>query len=386
MTYTAVLLLLITGVSFCVHAQSQPRSSAGPNFAFWYEDWIPGTTINKLQPANILIGVPPSAVPEIHKSGRRALQYVTYYQARLNTALLTGTDDLPNVGFQLNGEFVKSRFGGTNNYVLCPNGVELKARVMRLLDTSLQQGYDGYFLDNTYLDPAAHGICSAKHQHISPGVTGGSSYVSLVAAVREKLKASSPAAILIINPGNPASLASIAPEAKSLWDLPDYVLWESFGYSSVRGAHHDDWKHTLSIAYSLSAAQRSKIIALSFPEDVAEARFSFAVARIFGLKWTANLGERQQGKNEEGGHFGVFLNQIPFDLGDPVSPIPDKTSQLLHRTFANGEIFVNAGPESVRASIAEGATIYAGDNAPGKSASPQLSLPSMTAVIVLKQR
>ena len=37
--------------------------------------------LKKVAPANVInIGVPPSAVPEIHKSGRRALQYVTYYQ------------------------------------------------------------------------------------------------------------------------------------------------------------------------------------------------------------------------------------------------------------------------------------------------------------------
>jgi hypothetical protein len=379
-------LLLVASLAFAfAPRKSRAQSSYGNTFAFWYEDWKPGTTINKLQAANIIVGVQPGALPEIHKSGRRALQYITYYQARFDTAFLKGADDLPNVGFQLNGEFVKSRFGGANNYVLCPNSVELKNRVLRFLDTSMQQGYDGYFLDNTYLDPAAHGICSARHQHINPGVTGGSSYVSLVAAVREKLKTSNPSALLILNPGNPASLASIAPDAKPLWDLPDYVLWESFGYSSLRGPHHDDWKHTLSIAYGLNPDQRSKIIALSFPENVAEARFSFAVARIFGLKWTANLGEKQQGKNDDGGHFGAFLNDLPTGLGEPLGALPDKSSLLLHRTFQYGEVFANTGSSRQAIALPRFGRVYVGDQLEGTTASRKLILEPMTAAFVVNK-
>jgi hypothetical protein len=367
--------------------KSRAQSSSANTFAFWYEDWIPDTTIGKLQAANVIIGVPPSAVSEIHKSGRHALQYVTYYQSVFDHPFLKDEADLPKVGFHAKEEFEKSAFGGENNYVLCPNSVELKARALRYVEETVKQGYDGYFVDNTFLGQAAHEICNAPHGHVRDNINGWNAYVYLVAAVKNKLKQENPTALVIINPGKPSSIDRMPSGKTSLWDVSDYILWESYGYSSHRGSGHDRWKNTIDESFTFAAepGRVKKIIALSYPEDLAEARFSFAVAKIFGFQWTANLGDRDQHNKEEGGHFGAFLNEVPFALGEPIGGLPEKATPLLHRDFQNGEAFANTGTTAQAISVPKGSAIYLGGQPVQTAAPGKLALGPMTAAIVVRR-
>lgn len=376
------LLIMLSDGRRTMTAQSNTSEGKA---AFWYESWKPEVTLKKLQPAEIVIGAPATAIPEIHKSGKRVLQYVTYYQSHIPGPFLSDANDVPNVAFRLKGAFLTSVFG-KDRYVLCPNSAELHERVLRYAEESLKQGYDGYFIDNAYIDPAAHATCDATHAHLSRDVTGGSSYVQLVAAVRQKLRATKPGALLIVNPGTPGSLASIAPQASSLWDLSDYVLWESYGYTSIAGPKHDDWKHTIdqSFGYAAEPEKLRKILALSYPRNVTEARFSYAVAKIFGFKWACNLGENQQDKNEDGGHYGAFLNDVSFDLGEPVGKLPAKGTPMLHREFSRGEIFVNAGATEQSISI-HGDEVLVGST-DGNDHLKTMPLAPMTAAILLRKR
>lgn len=354
-------------------------------FSFWYEQWKPETTLKKLERANVLVGVPATAVPEIRKSGRHALQYVTYYQGRFHTMFLKDMQDLPNVGFKVGDQFVKSTYGGENNYVLCPNSVELRNRALAQVSDNVKQGYDGYFIDNTFLDPPAHAVCTAPHQHLEKGVQGGKAYVELVSAISQKLKQQNPKAVVLVNPGNPAWISVLAPGKPSLWDIADYVLWEGYGFTLARGPQHDDWQHCLRVTRSLTPQMSAKVVALSYPVNVAEARLSFAVARIFGLQWTANLGEVDQNSAKAGGHFGVFMNDVPFEIGEPVGPLPDRGATLLHRTFTHGEIFANMGPATETISLRPGEVVLLGE-APAKKLNPdRIQLPPMTAAIVVNQ-
>jgi hypothetical protein len=379
-----VLLCLLGMLSSARRTTTAQSHAAGDKFAFWYESWKPDVTLKKLQPADVVVGAPASAIPEIHKGGKRVLQYVTYYQSHIPGPFLTDINDIPNVAFRLKGAFLTSVFG-KDRYVLCPNSVQLRDRVLSYVDESLKQGYDGYFIDNTFIDPAAHAICDATHEHISRDITGGSSYVQLVAAVRQKLKVAKPDALLIVNPGSPGSLASIAPQGSSLWDLSDYVLWESYGYTSIAGPKHDDWKHTIDQSFAFAAApdKARKILALSYPRNVEEARFAFAVAQIFGFKWTCNLGENQQDKNEDGGHYGAFLNDVPFDLGEPLGKLPVKDVHLSHREFSHGEIFVNTGDTAQSISIPRNEVLAGSTNGSGHVKTMQLA--PMSAAILLRK-
>lgn len=387
--YLSVVPLLSGILLYSVHAQKQSSpGQGGTTFAFWYDPWKPDATLKKLPSASVVIGVPPNAVSEIHKSGRRALQYITYYQSRFTTAFLNDRNDLANVGFQVDRQNLKSAFGGQDNYVLCPNSVELKARVLRFLDGSLKQGFDGYFVDNTFQQPATYQVCTAAHQHSNPNAQGGRAYVDLLAAVREKMKQQNPSAMLVTNPGSPFWADQIASGQPSLWDVSDYILWESYGYSSLAGPSHDRWKQTIdqSTTYAANPDKARKILALSYPRNIPEARFSFAVARIFGFEWTANLGDRDQNTGKDGGHFGTFLNDVPFDIGEPVGSPPDTSDPLLHRRFTNGEIFANDGSATQRIPVAPGTIIYVGGAPAEKPISGQLELAPMTAAIVLKKR
>ncbi|HKD78891.1 MAG TPA: hypothetical protein VKH81_04310 [Candidatus Angelobacter sp.] len=374
-------------LSFCVsHGQVRTQSTPDISFAFWYEPWQPGATIRKLEPANVIIGVPLNALPEIHKAGKRGLQYVTYYQSGFGTEFLKNDADLNNVGFKSSKAYDQSAFGGRDNYVLCPNSIELRARITRFLDASLKAGVDGYFIDNTFLDPPAHEVCNAPHSHIKQDTLGGRAYVDLLAAVRERMRQQNPRAILIANPGSPAWSDKIAEGKPSLWDVSDYVVWESYGYTSHAGWQHNRWKETIeqSFLYSASADKAPKLLALSYPKSAEEAQFAFSVAKVFGFAWAANLGENQEGKNQDGGHFGLFLKLTPADLGDPVNSLTERSSRLLHRKFTHGEIFVNVGQSTEQISITSEAIVYIGGNAPVKMGPHVETLPPMTAAIAVK--
>lgn len=328
-------------------------------FAFWYEDWIPGTTAAKMKQESVVIGLNPSSVASAHAAHKRVLQYQSYYNATPNTALLENLDDLGNVGFQIDHKLVKSVFPvPPNRYVLCPNSRILRERVLQYVKLSVKLGYDGIFVDHTFLDPPAHAVCDASHDHLSATQTGGEAYLQLFTEVRRTLKDENPSAILIANPGHDPDWADqLASSVPPLWELADQVLWESYGYTSVHlDPGHDFWSDTIakSYRYVMSTPRKAaKILALSYPETVTEARYAFAVARFFGFNWTANVGENQQGSSEDGGHFGAFLNEIPFELGDPVEPVP-KRANVLRRRFQRGEVFINIS------SIAQSVTLPAG--------------------------
>jgi hypothetical protein len=384
----ALILLCFLGMLFYGHRKTTAQSHAAEDtFAFWYEPWQPDITLKKLQPANAIVGVPATAIPEIHKNGGRALQYVTYYQTHFKTAFLNDRNDLANVGFQVNGQFLKSAFGGEDNYVLCPNSVEVKARVLRFLDSTLKQGFDGYFVDNTFLQPASQEVCTANHEHIKQAVQGGRAYLDLLAAVRAKIKQQNASAILISNPGSPPWADHIASGQPSLWDISDYVVWESYGYTSSSDVKHDRWKQTIELSFNYSAMpdKAKKVLALSYPRNAAEARFAFAIARIFGFQWTANLGEKDANTAKEGGHFGTFFNETPYAVGEPVGQLPTEGAVLLHRAFTNGEIFANTSATSQRISLARGAKVLLGDAPAQEIRARELELAPMTAAIVVQR-
>src|SRR5215472_6224189 len=90
----ALVLLCLLGMLSYARRTTTAQSHASDKFAFWYGSWQPDNTLKKLQPAGVIIGVPPSAVPEIHNAGRRALQYVTYYQSVINHPFLKDRQDL----------------------------------------------------------------------------------------------------------------------------------------------------------------------------------------------------------------------------------------------------------------------------------------------------
>lgn len=361
-----------------------PSPFAAHNFAFWYETWNPQTTPPKLKPSDVIIGLTPGAVPSAHAANKLVLQYQTYYQSTPNTLLLESLSDLLNVGFQINQQFVASIFPAPNNYVLCPNSAALHQRVQDYVLQAINSQYDGIFVDNTFFDPPAHAICDASHQHIAALVEGGIAFLHLLSEVRKTLKTNNPAGILITNPGDPDWADQIATASPSLWDISDVVVWESYGYTSIQGSQHDVWSDTITKSYRYATTapdKAAKLLVLSYPQNVTEARYAFAVARFFGFNWTANLGQDQQNTTQNGGHFGAFFNDIPYSLGQPVDPLPNATS-VLHRTFQNGEIFINTDSTPQSVTLQPG-TIYLGAGTASTSSPTTVDLQPRTSAIVI---
>ena len=341
------------------HKAAQEPLQQEPRFAFWYEDWKPDTW-EKLQPANVLIGVPASAVAEIHGKGGSALHYVTFYQAKFGNVFLKNQDDLAAVGFHTPQGYLPSAFGGENNYVLCSNSQELRNRALAYVDEIVRtQKFDGLFVDNTYLPPATTQVCDAKHAHVTPGENGGSAYVDLLSAVYSAVKKVNTSAMVIINPGNPARF-TLQSQGHTAWDFADYLLWESYGYASVVGAGHDRWKQTIVASFDLAKSPNAeKVLALSYSKTDAETLYSYSVASAFGFKYSANLGVAEQGKEGPGGHYGIFAPKLPHLIGSPTNPPPVPGTTVLKREYKNGTCMVNLGQSVYAVVVDRNSTLYA---------------------------
>ncbi len=377
-------LALVLVICACLSGGLVPaadKAPTPPQFAFWYEDWRPDTWA-KLQPANVIIGVPSSALAEIHAHGGRALPYVTFYQSVLGREFLHGQDDLENVGFHTPEGFLPSAFGGKDNYVLCSNSVELRRRVLAYVDRAIQQqGYDGLFIDNTYLPPASDKLCDAKHEHVTAGERGGPAYIDLLGEVYWEVKKLNPAAIVMTNPGNPRVADTLRSGNKSLWEVSDYVLWESYGYSSIVGSGHDRWQATIAQSTSPgSNPHAGKIVALAYPQNLGEALYSFALARIFGFSYAANTRE----SDDQGGPAGVFLDRLPMALGTPTSQMRhDNNPGILRRSFSNGEVVANSGSEPWSFKALQKAVVYSTEGHRQVRKGETVVIAPRTAVVVM---
>ena len=393
MLHVVFLLTLLAGLTSCgsIGSSSTPVATAVPSptpgggtpasatahtFAFWYDPWNPVSTPTAVKPADIVIGIAPFNVAKAHALGKLAMQYQTYYQAMPNTLLLSSTADLPNVGFEINQQPVLNVFGTPNNWVMCPNSVMFHQRVQQYVQLAIDSGYDGLFVDNTFFDPPAHLVCDGAHAHVDPGAEGGRAYLTLLAEVRKTLKARNPSAVLMTNPGDPAWADLMATGSPTLWDLSDFVLWESWGYTSFSDTRHDTWSDALtkSFAYVQNSPEKAaKMVMLSYVENVTEARFAFAMASFFGFNWTANLGVSK---------FGSYLNSIPFHkLGQPLGTLPP-LAPVLQRSFEHGAVFINTTNVGQSASVPAG-TLYLGAATSQTTASSQVTLHPRTAAIVV---
>jgi hypothetical protein len=262
-----------------------PTGTATPTFAFWYSPWDPTVTPAAIKPADVVIGIDASKVATAHALGKRVMQYQTYYQSQPNSPLLSSTADLANVGFEINHQFVINIFGfPADSYVLCPNSVLLHQRVQQYVQQSLTSGYDGLFVDNTFLDPPAHLVCDGTHAHLDPSAEGGRAYLTLMSEVRQMIKARNPKAILMTNPGNPFWLDHIATGSPTLWDLSDYVLWEGWGYTAE--AQHDRWADYIPATNEMITAHPERIhqlVMLSYVKSVTEAALPLQQRVFLGL-------------------------------------------------------------------------------------------------------
>jgi len=377
-----LLFTLFTGLAA---AATDAKQGATPEFAFWYEDWRSDTWA-KLQPANTIIGVPPAALADIHSHGGRALRYVTFYQARFGSDFLHDEADLDNVGFHTKQGFLGSAFGGKDNYVLCSNSIELSRRVMLYVDRTIHHdGYDGIFIDNAYQPPASDEVCDAKHSHTTNGSKGGPAYVNLLDQIYIWMRKDAPAATIMVNAGNPVAADALNNGRSSLWDVTDYVLWESYAFSSHIGMAHDRIEATVRQSESTaSSSHASKVLALAYPRNYEEAIFSFAIAQLFGFQYAANLGENDVGTAREGGHFGIFLRELPPQLGPPKSELQQIAgANILQRHFEAGDVMVNldSRPWSFRTS--RRGTLYSRSGASHTEQNMQIEIPPKSAAVTV---
>jgi hypothetical protein len=372
--FAGLLVLVFVGATQFAAAQGNA------NFQFWYEKWNANESIKKLPASNILVGLQPAGLKEVHAAGKKALQYVTYYQAQPGSVAMPTLADLPSVGFQLNGTYLPSRFGGKDKYALCDNAKAMRERAIKeMTDIIVNQGYDGLFVDNTSLDPTNHAVCQASHAHVGPSMRGDDAFLALLAEVRDKLHQLKPDAVIMTNPFDANNADGQGTGGRSLWDLSDYVLWEAFGWTAVyQQPAHSNYSRTFlqqALRTADNPSKAPKVVALSYPTSLQEAIFSYALAKILGFHWTANTGDHQVGVAANGGFWGNFINQVPLELGAPNGGRDGSLDNpVFHRRFQRGEAFANASQKPVSVSVPAGVTLYTGAQAQSISAPTKINL------------
>lgn len=328
----------------------------------------------------MIIGTVASTVPEIHNANALALAYETYYQSSVPGTFISSTADIPSVVFQSNDEWLASILN-PGWLVLCANSVTLHQQILAQANSLLDQGYDGLFVDNSISPPASSTSCTASHTHVNPGQRGDDAYLSLLADVRSAMQQREASSILITNPGSPMWADQLGTGQTTLWDISDFVLWESYGYTSETDLQHDDWQNTIqySQTYAADPAKASKLVALSYPQNMREALFSFAIARMFGFRWTANVGV-----NSSPGHFGEFTSSMPFSLGMPQGDLY-RSNGLMGREFSNGTAVANTSSSALTINAPQAGTLVTDTGTTTIGEDSSLTLPSHAAVVVLTQ-
>jgi hypothetical protein len=365
-------------------------------FQFWYEIWDPSTTPGKLAWADVVIGLngiaPPTAVASA--GSPQMLVYVTYYQdtyedvGGVSQTFMKTAADVPLLALERDGVVQTSAFtqGNPGWYVLCDNSTELRSRVFAHLAVVTKAGYGGLFVDNAAQVPQT--CTSASHQHLNPGQRSDDAYLTLLDDVQAQLKQLAVAPLLIANAGDPtvADQTGTGSNMGLMWTIPDFVLWEGYGYydsddPDAAGTSHDQIAATVqkSLIYGADANKAAKVLALSYPETQQEALLSFAMARIFGFAWTANLGDSQTE-----GHWGLFAASMPWSVGNPQGNLYVQGG-LLARLFTNGVAYANTGATAVTVNMPQAGQLVTVAGQSSVSQGSSLSLDPHAAAVLLFQ-
>jgi len=106
--------------------------------------------------------------------------------------------------------------------------------------------------------------------------------------------------------------------------------------------------------------------------------------RTFGFAFAANLGELDYKADREGGHFGIFLHDLPVALGVPESPAGQERSRgVLTRRFSKGEVIANMGSESWSFKVSRNSILYSPARRSEVNAGTQVTVSPGTAVALL---
>ena len=331
-----------------------------------------------MQGADVVIG----ALGGATAAEPRFLAYVTYYQDHLGGQFINTADEVPLLALQKDGVVQATAFTDEDPGwdVLCDNSVELRRKALDQLARLVNQGYVGLFVDNA-ADKRL--TCTATHPHLHPLERSDDSYLVLLGDSRQKLKELLATPLLIANAGNITVADSLGAGANSgaMWTIADFVLWESYGYASYEDSRHDQLDATVakSMVYATDTNKAAKVLVLSYPQTQQEALLSFALARIFGFAWTANLGD-----SGRVGHWGAFAPSMPWAMGSPQGNLYVQGS-LLARQFSNGIAYANTGNNAVDINIPQCGTLVSA--AGGSPAIPNttLSLEPHSALVLLFQ-
>ncbi len=363
-------------------------------FQFWYELWDPGTTPAKLAWADVVIGLngitPPSA--KASSGAPQVLPYVTYYQdtykdmGGVSRTFIRTPEDVSLLALERAGAVQTSAFkqGNPGWNVLCDNSMDMRQRAFAHANAIVAAGYGGLFVDNAA--QTAQTCTSHSHQHLQPGQRSDDAYLVLLGDVQKQLKQLAGTSLLIANAGDPAvaDQTGTGSNTGAMWSIPDFVLWEGYAYydsedPDAGNTNRDQVATTVqkSLVYGADATKAAKVLALSYPKTQQEALLSFALARIFGFAWTANLGDGQTQ-----GHWGVFGASMPWSIGTPEGNLYMQAG-LLSRRFTNGIAYANTGTASVTLNLPQSGQLVTAAGQSSVSQDVSVTLEPHAAAVLL---
>lgn len=286
---------------------------------------------------------------EARRRGIRAFPYMTFYQAplmeRYQDARLHEHPDW--VLINTNGRWAPTGFweseDSKNWYCTCPNVAGYADAVLRYVETLMERGASGIFLDNVHPNRECSGERFGQHKHVFE--TQIEAFADLMRRAREIIKKHDPDGALLINSADPTTLPA------EFWPAADSEMSESFICTWVAtdrwGDWHKDWN---GLDHKVPAGKQVCCLSYlghgtrhSLKDD---AFFCYASARLMNFIWGAGYSLDKIGDDRP------VRRLYGLTLGPPIAP--ETVAEGVHfRRFLNGLVAVNPTDQERTFSISE---------------------------------
>ncbi len=283
--------------------------------------------------------VPPLAawMKRLRSLGSRPVPYVTMYQLPMQH-IYQGMELRKHADWievDSGGNWKRNSFWDSedqkNWYVTCPNVEGYVRAILKHVESLMEAGAGGIFVDNIGARQPCFGPSFGAHEHIHDDQV--KAFSSLLKRAREVIRRHDPEGVLLLNSASPESL----PE--EYWEHADADMAESYICTWVSQERWFDWHshwNAMGRKTRKHLDQGKAVLALSYLGHTKnpikdDAYFCYCSARLSGFLWSAG-GDVLKGDPAE------VLYSIR--LGEPLGP-EEERGDVHFRRFERGLVAVN---------------------------------------------
>ena len=282
---------------------------------------------------------------EARLRGVRTFPYVTFYQFPLDrTYQNIRLSDHPEwILINEKGQWTRTGFWESedqkNWYCSCPNVKGFVDACLAQVETLMQRGASGIFVDNIVTKQTCHGPKFGKHQHLFDSQL--EAFADLLRRARLIIKKYDPDGAILINSANPPTLPRI------YWPVIDCEMSESYICTWVSKTRWGDWQRSWN-GIDKKIPPGKQVCTLSYLGHTTNSLkddlyFCYCSSRLMNFIWS---GGHQHNDNPEARKI------YSLQTGSPVSA--EKVLNKVHyRLFQNALVTVNPTDDKKDINIAD---------------------------------